>query len=253
MPQIHVLPKEVSELIAAGEVIERPASIVKELIENSIDAGATIITVEIQKGGIRFIRITDNGCGIRSADAPTAFLRHATSKVQNAQDLDQIGTLGFRGEALASIAAVAKVEMMTKTSEEELGTHATSKVQNAQDLDQIGTLGFRGEALASIAAVAKVEMMTKTSEEELGTYVCISGSELQEVRENGCPLGTTITIRDIFYNVPARLKFLKKDVTEGNTVASIVDKIALSHMPPARYRMPKIWIRSVRWVLGERL
>lgn len=191
MPQIHVLPKEVSELIAAGEVIERPASIVKELIENSIDAGSTIITVEIQNGGIRFIRITDNGCGIHPADVPTAFLRHATSKVQN-----------------------------------------------AQDLDRIGTLGFRGEALASIAAVAKVEMMTKTNDEELGTYVCISGSEIQEVRETGCPLGTTITIRDIFYNVPARLKFLKKDVTEGNAVASIVDKIALSH--------PEISIKLIR-------
>lgn len=191
MPQIYVLPKEVSELIAAGEVIERPASIVKELIENSIDAGATIITVEIQNGGIRFIRITDNGCGIHPADAPTAFLRHATSKVKN-----------------------------------------------ARDLDEIGTLGFRGEALASIAAVAKVEMMTKTSDEELGTYVRIEGSELQEVRETGCPLGTTITIRDIFYNVPARLKFLKKDVTEGNAVASIVDKIALSH--------PEISVKLIR-------
>lgn len=191
MPQIHVLPKEVSELIAAGEVIERPASIVKELIENSIDAGATIITVEIQNGGIRFIRITDNGCGIHPADAPTAFLRHATSKVKN-----------------------------------------------ARDLDEIGTLGFRGEALASIAAVAKVEMMTKTSDEELGTYVRIEGSELQEVRETGCPLGTTITIRDIFYNVPARLKFLKKDVTEGNALASIVDKIALSH--------PEISVKLIR-------
>ena len=191
MPQIHVLPKEVSELIAAGEVIERPASIVKELIENSIDAGATIITVEIQNGGIRFIRITDNGCGIHPSDAPTAFLRHATSKVKN-----------------------------------------------AQDLDQIGTLGFRGEALASIAAVAKVEMMTKTADEELGTYVRIHGSELQEVRETGCPLGTTITIRDIFYNVPARLKFLKKDVTEGNAVANIVDKIALSH--------PEISVKLIR-------
>ncbi len=191
MPQIHVLPKEVSELIAAGEVIERPASIVKELIENSIDAGATTITVEIQNGGIRFIRITDNGCGISSSDAPTAFLRHATSKVKD-----------------------------------------------ARDLDEIGTLGFRGEALASIAAVSKVEMMTKTYSEELGTYLRISGSELQEVRETGCPLGTTITIRDIFYNVPARLKFLKKDVTEGNAVASIVDKIALSH--------PEISVKLIR-------
>ena len=191
MAQIRVLPKEVSELIAAGEVIERPASIVKELVENSIDAKATAITVEIQNGGIRFIRILDNGCGISSADAPTAFLRHATSKVQG-----------------------------------------------AKDLDNIGTLGFRGEALASIAAVSKVELMTKTADEELGTYLRINGSEVIEVREAGCPLGTTITIRDIFYNVPARLKFLKKDVTEANAVASIVEKIALSH--------PEISIKLIR-------
>lgn len=191
MAQIRVLPKEVSELIAAGEVIERPASIVKELVENSIDAKATAITVEIQNGGIRFIRISDNGCGISSADAPTAFLRHATSKVQG-----------------------------------------------AKDLDNIGTLGFRGEALASIAAVSKVELMTKTADEELGTYLRINGSEVIEVREAGCPLGTTITIRDIFYNVPARLKFLKKDVTEANAVASIVEKIALSH--------PEISIKLIR-------
>ena len=105
MPKINVLPREVAELIAAGEVIERPASIVKELIENSIDAGATEITVEIQYGGVRYLRVTDNGCGISTEDAPTAFLRHATSKVQSASDLDRIGTLGFRGEALASIAA----------------------------------------------------------------------------------------------------------------------------------------------------
>ncbi len=191
MSQIRVLPKEVSELIAAGEVIERPASIVKELIENSIDAKATAVTVEIQNGGIRFIRISDNGCGIASSDAPTAFLRHATSKV---------------------------------------------KVKN--DLDSIGTLGFRGEALASVAAVSKVELMTKTRDEELGTYLRISASEIDEVRETGCPDGTTITVRDIFYNVPARLKFLKKDVTEANAVASIVEKIALSH--------PEISIKFIR-------
>ncbi|MEG2597427.1 MAG: DNA mismatch repair endonuclease MutL, partial [Oscillospiraceae bacterium] len=191
MSTIHVLPKAVSELIAAGEVIERPASVVKELIENSIDAGATAITVEIQNGGVRFIRITDNGSGISADDAPTSFLRHATSKVTDASDLDCIGTLGFRGEALASITAVSKVEMMTKT--------ATA---------------------------------------ELGTYVKICGSELQEVRETGCPSGTTITIRDIFYNVPARLKFLKKDVTEGNAVSGIVDKIALSH--------PEIAVKLIR-------
>ena len=191
MAQIRVLPKEVSELIAAGEVIERPASIVKELIENSIDAKASSITVEIQNGGIRFIRISDNGCGIASSDAPTAFLRHATSKVKE-----------------------------------------------KNDLDNIGTLGFRGEALASVSAVAKVELMTKTKDEELGTYLRISASEIDEVRETGCPDGTTITVRDIFYNVPARLKFLKKDVTEANAVASIVEKIALSH--------PEISIKFIR-------
>lgn len=182
MPKINVLPREVAELIAAGEVIERPASIVKELIENSIDAGATEITVEIQYGGVRYLRVTDNGCGISAEDAPTAFLRHATSKVQS-----------------------------------------------ASDLDRIGTLGFRGEALASIAAVAHVEMLTKTCGAEAGALVKISGSEVEEVSEAGCPDGTTIIVRDVFYNVPARLKFLKKDITESNAVASIVDKIALSH------------------------
>ena len=182
MPKINVLPREVAELIAAGEVIERPSSIVKELVENSIDAGASDITVEIQYGGVRYLRVTDNGCGMSAEDAPTAFLRHATSKVQS-----------------------------------------------AIDLDRIGTLGFRGEALASIAAVAHVELLTKTYDSEVGTLVKISGSQLEEVSEAGCPEGTTIIIRDVFYNVPARLKFLKKDVTESNAVASIVDKIALSH------------------------
>lgn len=182
MPKINVLPREVAELIAAGEVIERPSSIVKELVENSIDAGATDITVEIQYGGVRYLRVTDNGCGMTAEDAPTAFLRHATSKVKS-----------------------------------------------AVDLDKIGTLGFRGEALASIAAVAHVELLTKTCGSDVGTLVKISGSELEEVSEAGCPEGTTIIIRDVFYNVPARLKFLKKDVTESNAVASIVDKIALSH------------------------
>ena len=182
MPKINVLPREVAELIAAGEVIERPSSIVKELVENSIDAGASDITVEIQYGGVRYLRVTDNGCGMTAEDAPTAFLRHATSKVKS-----------------------------------------------AVDLDKIGTLGFRGEALASIAAVAHVELLTKTCGSEVGTLVKISGSQLEEVSEAGCPEGTTIIIRDVFYNVPARLKFLKKDVTESNAVASIVDKIALSH------------------------
>lgn len=151
MPKINVLPREVAELIAAGEVIERPSSIVKELVENSIDAGATDITVEIQYGGVRYLRVTDNGCGMTAEDAPTAFLRHATSKVKS-----------------------------------------------AVDLDKIGTLGFRGEALASIAAVAHVELLTKTCGSDVGTLVKISGSELEEVSEAGCPEGTTIIIRDVF-------------------------------------------------------
>ena len=182
MPKINVLPREVAELIAAGEVIERPASIVKELVENAIDAGSTAVTVEIQHGGVKYLRVTDNGCGIEREDAPKAFMRHATSKVRDASDLDSIGTLGFRGEALASIAAVAHVEMMTKV---------------------------KGAAA--------------------GTLVQVSGSEVTGVSDAGCPDGTTIVVRDVFYNVPARLKFLKKDATESGAVASIVDKIALSH------------------------
>ena len=156
MPKINVLPREVAELIAAGEVIERPASIVKELVENAIDAGSTAVTVEIQHGGVKYLRVTDNGCGIEREDAPKAFMRHATSKVRDASDLDSIGTLGFRGEALASIAAVAHVEMMTKV---------------------------RGAAA--------------------GTLVQVSGSEVTGVSDAGCPDGTTIVVRDVFYNVPA--------------------------------------------------
>ena len=182
MAKVQILSKETSELIAAGEVIERPSSIVKELIENSIDSGATAITVEIKHGGISYLRVTDNGCGIDYEDVPTAFLRHATSKIRNKSDLDSILTLGFRGEALASICAVAKVDVLTKTPDEQFGTHYT-----------------------------------------------INGGMEKEYEQTGCPDGTTIIIRDIFYNVPARLKFLKKDVAEGNAIASIVDKIAISH------------------------
>lgn len=182
MAKVQILSKETSELIAAGEVIERPSSIVKELIENSIDSGATAITVEIKHGGISYLRVTDNGCGIDYEDVPTAFLRHATSKIRNKSDLDSILTLGFRGEALASICAVAKVDVLTKTPDEQFGTHYT-----------------------------------------------INGGQEKEYEQTGCPDGTTIIIRDIFYNVPARLKFLKKDVAEGNAIASIVDKIAISH------------------------
>lgn len=182
MARVQVLSKETAELIAAGEVIERPSSIVKELVENSIDSGASSITVEIKRGGVSYLRVTDNGCGIEHEDVPTAFLRHATSKIHDKGDLDSIMTLGFRGEALASICAVAKVDMLTKTADSEYGTH-----------------------------------------------YAINGGAEAEYEQSGCPNGTTIIIRDIFYNVPARLKFLKKDVAEGNAIASIVDKIALSH------------------------
>lgn len=182
MPKINVLEKHVAELIAAGEVIERPASIVKELMENAIDAGATAVTVEIKNGGIRYLRVTDNGCGISREDVPTAFLRHATSKVRY-----------------------------------------------EYDLESIGTLGFRGEALASICAVSKVEMLTKTAEEQFGTRIELAGGEQLSCEEAGCPDGTTIVVRDLFYNVPARLKFLKRDLYEAGLVAGIVDKIALSN------------------------
>ena len=182
MAHINLLSKEVSELIAAGEVIDRPAAIIKELLENSIDAGANVITVEIKNGGRTYIRVTDNGSGISEQDISKAFLRHATSKISDKDDLDNIMTLGFRGEALASISAVSKVEVLTKMLNEEYGTH----------------------------------------------YV-IEGSEEKTCEKSGCPDGTTFIVRDIFYNVPARLKFLKKDTSEANFVASYVTKIALSH------------------------
>lgn len=182
MAQINLLSKEVSELIAAGEVIDRPASVIKELLENSIDAGANVITVEIKNGGRTYIRVTDNGSGISENDVSKAFLRHATSKISQKDDLDKILTLGFRGEALASISAVAKVEVLTKMQSENYGTH----------------------------------------------YI-IEGSEEKLFEKSGCPDGTTFIVRDIFYNVPARLKFLKKDTTEANYVAMYVSKLALSH------------------------
>lgn len=182
MGKINVLSKEVAELIAAGEVIDRPSAIVKELLENAIDSGASLITVEIKNGGRTFIRVTDNGAGIAYDDVPTAFLRHATSKILSQADLDSIMTLGFRGEALASICAVAKVDVLTKRPEDSFGCK------------------YR---------------------------ICAAAEE--EYEQAGCPDGTTIIVRDIFYNVPARLKFLKKDVTEGNAIAAIVSKLALSH------------------------
>lgn len=182
MAVINVLDKTVSELIAAGEVIERPSSVIKELIENSIDAGAKHITVEIKNGGTTFMRIVDDGCGMAPEDVPTAFLRHATSKI-------------------------------------------TDKV----DLDTISTLGFRGEALASIAAVARVTVLTKRPQDELGTKYEIAGADAGIPEECGCPDGTTLLIRDLFFNVPARRKFMKRDAAEGNAVSQIVQKIAISH------------------------
>ena len=182
MPKINILDRETAELIAAGEVIERPASVVKELVENSIDAGATAITVEIQHGGVRLIRVTDNGCGIEREDVPKAFLRHATSKVLRPEDLDRIGTLGFRGEALASICAVSECEILTRAAAEEIGTRYT-----------------------------------------------LAGECAGELAEAGCPIGTTVTVKNLFYNVPARMKFLKKDSTEGTAVATLIDRLALSH------------------------
>ena len=191
MPNINVLPKFIAEKIAAGEVVEKPASVIKEIVENSIDAGATDITVEIRDGGILYMRVTDNGCGIKHRDVPTAFLRHATSKIVNESDLDSINTLGFRGEALAAISSVAKVEMFTKTEGDEPGTH----------------------------------------------YVIEGGEEI-EYEEAGCSVGTTVIVRDLFFNTPARMKFLHKDTSEANVVADLVEKIALSH--------PEISFRFIR-------
>lgn len=182
MGVINVLDKHVAELIAAGEVVERPASVIKELVENAIDAGAKHVTVEIKNGGTTFMRVTDDGCGFLREDVKLAFLRHATSKVREQDDLDHIATLGFRGEALASISAVSRLQLITKSAKEDTGT----------------------------------------------SYI-IEGGEEKSFDDAGCPVGTTFVIRDLFYNIPARAKFLKKDVSEGNTVSNIVDKTALSH------------------------
>lgn len=169
-------------MIAAGEVVERPASVVKELVENCIDAGATAITVEIKKGGVPYIRVTDNGCGIESGELATAFKRHATSKIKT-----------------------------------------------ALDLDSIGTLGFRGEALASIAAVARVEVFSKTPKARVGSLITIEGGEVLEKDDAGCPDGTTMIVRNLFFNTPARMKFLKNDATETGYVTDVINKLVLSH------------------------
>ena len=182
MAEIHVLDKHTAELIAAGEVVERPASVVKELLENSIDAGASQITVSIESGGVRLIEISDNGTGIEAKYIPTAFIRHATSKIRT-----------------------------------------------EEDLTSIHTLGFRGEALASIASVARVEVLTRTEADECASLYRIEGGEEQPIEPGARGVGTTIRVCDLFFNTPARMKFLKKDSSEGTFVADIVGHVALSH------------------------
>ncbi len=182
MPEIRQLDKHVADLIAAGEVVERPASVAKELLENAMDAGASAIVVELERGGLTYLRITDNGCGIAPEQLPVAFLRHATSKLRTAEDLAAIGTLGFRGEALAAISAVSRVDILSRT---------------------VGA--------------------------EAGATLHLEGGVPGEVRPSGCPEGTTIVVRDLFYNTPARMKFMKKDSAEGAAVTSIVTHLALSH------------------------
>ena len=191
MAEINVLSKDISELIAAGEVIERPASVIKELLENAIDAGSKHITVEIKNGGTTYMRITDDGCGIAPDQVATAFLRHATSKITTKDDLENILTLGFRGEALASISAVSRAEVLTKRRGDEYGTN----------------------------------------------YIIEGGHEVLN-EQTGCPDGTTIIIRDIFYNVPVRRKFMKRDSAEANAVISIMQKIVLSH-PEIAFKLIK--------------
>lgn len=191
MAKINVLDKSVAELIAAGEVVDRPSAVIKELVENSIDSGADAITVEIKNGGRTFMRVTDNGCGIEKDDIKTAFLRHATSKIKN-----------------------------------------------GKDLDAIYTLGFRGEALASICAVARVELITRTSDNDFGYAYEIEGGEEVSFDEAGCALGTTFIVKDLFFNTPARMKFLKKDNTESNVVIAIIERMALSH-PEISFKLIK--------------
>ena len=191
MPDIHVLDSHVADLIAAGEVVERPASVAKELMENAVDAGATSLTVEISHGGMTFLRVTDNGRGIPADQLQTAFLRHATSKLRT-----------------------------------------------EYDLEAIGTLGFRGEALAAISAVSRVEVMSRTPEVPLGASLSLEGGVPGPVEEAGCPLGTTMVVRDLFFNTPARLKFVKRDSAEGAAVFNVVQRVALSH--------PEVSVKFIR-------
>ena len=191
MAKILQLSPHIANLIAAGEVVERPASVAKELLENAVDAGASQITIEIRDGGMTFLRVTDNGCGMSTEDARTAFLRHATSKLRTAEDLAAIGTMGFRGEALAAIASVSRIDLLTKTS-------------------------------GSIC----------------GTSLHLDGGTITEDTEAGCPDGTTIIVRDLFFNTPARMKFMKSDTVEGAKVAAAVQLQALAH--------PEVAIRFLR-------
>ena len=188
MAVINVLDQNTINQIAAGEVVERPASIVKELVENAVDAGATQITVEVQNGGMTFLRVTDNGCGIAPEDAPTAFLRHATSKIRTKEDLAAIGTLGFRGEALAAISSVSRIDLLTKTAEAE------------------------------------------------GVSLHLEGGVVTSQQPAGCPQGTTILVRDLFFNTPARMKFMKSDSAESSAIAAVVQQQALAH-PEISFRL----------------
>ena len=191
MPKIQQLSPHMADLIAAGEVVERPASAAKELVENAIDAGAKHITVELKNGGMTFLRITDDGCGMEAEDAETAFLRHATSKLRQ-----------------------------------------------ASDLEAIHTLGFRGEALAAISAVSKIDLLTKTPEDTLGTSLHLDAGVVTERERAGCPDGTTIIVRDLFYNTPARMKFMKQDTVEGSTLIAAVERLAIAH--------PEVSIRVIK-------
>ena len=191
MPKIIQLSPHVANLIAAGEVVERPASVVKELLENAVDAGASKVTVELRNGGMTFLRVTDDGCGMTREDARTAFLRHATSKLREPEDLNAIGTMGFRGEALAAIAAVSRVDLLTKTA-------------------------------------GAVE----------GTSLHLEAGEITAESEAGCPEGTTMMVRDLFFNTPARMKFMKQDSVEGAAVAAAVQRQALAH--------PQVAVRLLR-------
>lgn len=191
MQKISVLPSHIADLIAAGEVVERPGSVIKELMENSIDAGATVLTIEIKNGGMTFMRVTDNGCGMNAADAETAFLRHATSKLKDEHGLEAIKTLGFRGEALAAISSISRIELLTR----EVGTNE-------------------------------------------GTRLCLEAGEVKTRSAVGCPEGTTIIVRDLFYNTPARQKFMKSDKAEGSNITATVLRCALSH--------PEVSVRYIK-------